>query len=141
MTARSTISIVVIAAVTAAALCASTCAGAAPSVPGLEVSGLSTMIMSLALVIGFIFAAAFVAKRMPFGLGARGNNGALKVLAALPLGPKERLLLVQAKGEELLIAVSPAGVFNVGAQAAAGTPPSAPRAANPAPAFVLRDEP
>ena len=132
MTARSTISIVVIAAATAAALCASTCAGAAPSVPGLEVSGLSTMIMSLALVIGFIFAAAFV---------ARGNNGALKVLAALPLGPKERLLLVQARGEELLIAVSPAGVFNVGAQAAPGTPPSAPRAADPAPTFVMRDEP
>jgi flagellar protein FliO/FliZ len=138
MTARSTIAIV---AVTTAALCASTCAGAAPSVPGLEVSGLSTMIMSLALVIGFIFAAAFVAKRMPFGLGARGNSGALKVLAALPLGPKERLLLVQAKGEELLIAVSPAGVFNVGAQAAAGMPPSAPRAADPTPTFVMRDEP
>jgi flagellar protein FliO/FliZ len=114
---------------------------AAPSVPGLEVSGLSTMIMSLALVIGFIFAAAFVAKRMPFGLGARGNSGALKVLAALPLGPKERLLLVQAKGEELLIAVSPAGVFNVGAQAAPGMHPSAPRAADPVPTFVMRDEP
>jgi flagellar protein FliO/FliZ len=114
---------------------------AGPSVPGLEVSGLSTMIMSLALVIGFIFAAAFVAKRMPFGLGARGNSGALKVLAALPLGPKERLLLVQAKGEELLIAVSPAGVFNVGAQAAAGTPASVLRAPEPAPTFVMRDEP
>jgi flagellar protein FliO/FliZ len=116
-------------------------ASAGPAVPGLEVSGLSTMILSLALVIGFIFAAAFVAKRMPFGLGARGNTGALKVVAALPLGPKERLLLVQAKGEELLIAVSPAGVFNVGAQAAGGAPPSAPRAAAPPPAFVLRDEP
>jgi flagellar protein FliO/FliZ len=138
MTVRSTIANVAIAV---AGLCASSRAGAAPSVPGLEVSGLSTMIMSLALVIGFIFAAAFVAKRMPFGLGARGNNGALKVLAALPLGPKERLLLVQAKGEELLIAVSPAGVFNVGVQAAPGMPPSAPRAADAAPAFVLRDEP
>ena len=137
MTARSTFA----SAIATAALCASSAAGAAPSVPGLEVSGLSTMIMSLALVIGFIFAAAFVAKRMPFGLGARGNSGALKVLAALPLGPKERLLLVQAKGEELLIAVSPAGVFNVGTQAVAGTPPIAPRAADPAPTFVLRDEP
>jgi flagellar protein FliO/FliZ len=123
-----------------AALCASSCAGAAPAVPGLEVTGLSTMIMSLALVIGFIFVAAFVAKRMPFGVGARGN-GALKVLAALPLGPKERLLLVQAKGEEILIAVSPAGVFNVGVQGAAGAPPSAPRAVSPAPTFQLRDEP
>ena len=124
------------------ALFAAPAADAASGVPGLEVTGLSTMIMSLALVIGFIFAAAFVAKRMPFGLGARGNGGALKVLAALPLGPKERLLLVQARGEELLIAVSPAGVFNVGAQAAPGVPPSAPRpAAEPAPTFVLRDEP
>jgi flagellar protein FliO/FliZ len=137
MTARSTIAT----AIATAALCASSTASAAPSVPGLEVSGLSTMIMSLAFVIGFIFAAAFVAKRMPFGLGARNNGGALKVLAALPLGPKERLLLVQAKGEELLIAVSPAGVFNVGAQAAAGAPPSASRATAPAPTFVLRDEP
>jgi len=124
-------------------------AQAAGAVPGLEVTGLSTMIMSLALVIGFIFAAAFVAKRMPFGLGARGNSGALKVLAALPLGPKERLLLVQARGEELLIAVSPAGVFNVGAPipgfapgvgSAAGA--IAPRSAEPAPAkFELGDEP
>jgi flagellar protein FliO/FliZ len=137
MTRRSPTAI----AIATAALCATGSAGAAPSVPGLEVSGLSTMIMSLALVIGFIFAAAFVAKRMPFGLGARGNTGALKVLAALPLGPKERLLLVQAKGEELLIAVSPAGVFNVGAQPAAGIPPSVPRPAPTAPTFVLRDEP
>ena len=140
MTTRSAIAIR-FALATTAAFCASSTVGAAPSVPGLEVSGLSTMILSLALVIGFIFAAAFVAKRMPFGLGARGNGGVLKVLAALPLGPKERLLLVQAKGEELLIAVSPAGVFNVGAQPAAAVPPSAPRAPEPAPTFVLRDEP
>jgi len=112
--------------------------GAAPvasAAPGIEVANLSTMIMSLALVIGFIFAAAFVAKRMPFGLGARGN-GPLKVLAALPLGPKERLVLVQARGEELLIAVSPAGVFNVGAPAAVGA--SRPVPPEP-PAFVLRE--
>jgi flagellar protein FliO/FliZ len=114
------------------------CAGTASAAPGVDVSGLSTMIMSLALVIAFIFAAAFVAKRMPFGLGARGN-GPLKVLAALPLGPKERLVLVQARGEELLIAVSPAGVFNVGA------PPGVASPARPAqpepPRFSLGDAP
>jgi flagellar protein FliO/FliZ len=105
--------------------------------PGVEVGDLSTMILSLALVIGFIFAAAFVAKRMPFTLGGRGT-GPLKVLAALPLGPKERLVLVQARGEELLIAVSPAGVFNVGAAPAAA--PARTTTAE-APAFVMRDEP
>lgn len=121
-----------------AAACASCAAGTAYAAPGVELADLSTMIMSLALVVGFIFAAAFVVKRMPFGFGGRGN-GPLKVLATLPLGPKERLLLVQARGEELLIAVSPAGVFNVGVQA----PPAAgaPRAPTPEPTFVLRDAP
>jgi flagellar protein FliO/FliZ len=99
------------------------------------------MILSLALVVGFIFAAAFVAKRMPFTLGGRGA-GPLKVLAALPLGPKERLVLVQARGEELLIAVSPAGVFNVGAASSAPAPTPVGRSATgDAPAFVMRDEP
>jgi flagellar protein FliO/FliZ len=113
-------------------------AGTAFAAPGVAVGDLSTMIMSLALVVGFIFAAAFVVKRMPFGIGARGN-GPLKVLAALPLGPKERLLLVQARGEELLIAVSPAGVFNVGVQAPPGA--STPRPLTPEPTFVIQDAP
>ena len=96
---------------------------------------LSVVIMSLALVIAFIFAAAWAVRRMPFGVG-RGS-GPLKVLAALPLGQKERLVLVEARGEEILLAVSPAGVFNVGAArlnaAGSGRPPS------PEPTFVLPD--
>jgi flagellar protein FliO/FliZ len=98
--------------------------------PGVEMGDLSGVVLSLALVIGFIFAAAWVVRRMPMGLGKA--NGPLKVLAALPLGPKERLVLVEARGEELLIAVSPAGVFNVGS--------SAPNSGTPKPAepkFVL----
>jgi flagellar protein FliO/FliZ len=100
-------------------------ADAAFAAPGVQVGDLSTVVLSLALVVGFIFAAAFVTKRMPFGLNARGN-GPLKVVASLPLGPKERLLLVEARGEQLLIAVSPAGVFNVGAAAGAPNAPAAP---------------
>jgi flagellar protein FliO/FliZ len=124
----------------AAALCDVATAQAAP---GVEVADLSTMIVSLALVVGFIFVAAFVAKRMPFTLGGRAA-GPLKVLAALPLGPKERLVLVQARGEELLIAVSPAGVFNVGAVPSAASPAPAAlarSAGGDAPAFVVRDAP
>jgi flagellar protein FliO/FliZ len=101
--------------------------------PNVAMTDLSGVILSLVLVVGFIFAAAWVVRRMPLGLG-RGN-GPLKVLAALPLGPRERLVLVEARGEELLIAVSPAGVFNV------GTAPARPSGARPAaePAFVLPD--
>jgi flagellar protein FliO/FliZ len=107
-------------------------ADTALAAPGVEMGDLSGVILSLALVIGFIFAAAWVVRRMPMGIGKA--NGPLKVLAALPLGPKERLVLVEARGEELLIAVSPAGVFNVGS--------STPNVGTPKPAqptFVLPD--
>ncbi len=104
-------------------------ARAAPTVGMADLSG---VILSLVLVVGFIFAAAWVVRRMPLGL-SRGN-GPLKVLAALPLGPRERLVLVEARGEELLIAVSPAGVFNVGAAQA-----RAPVAKPAEPTFVLPD--
>jgi flagellar protein FliO/FliZ len=103
--------------------------------PGVPMSDLSGVLLSLTLVLGFIVAAAWLVRRMPLGVG-RGN-GPLKVLAALPLGPKERLVLVEARGEQLLIAVSPAGVFNVGA-AAQGVRSDASAPAPPA-QFVLPD--
>lgn len=107
-------------------------ADTAMAAPGVAMGDLSSVILSLALVIGFIFAAAWVVRRMPMGIAKA--NGPLKVLAALPLGPKERLVLVEARGEELLIAVSPAGVFNVGAA------PGTPGAKRPTPpTFVLPD--
>ena len=119
------------AAVLAPSMLAAETALAAPAVAMTDLSG---VILSLVLVVGFIFAAAWVVRRMPLGLG-RGN-GPLKVLAALPLGPRERLVLVEARGEELLIAVSPAGVFNVGTAAQS----RATGAARPAePTFVLPD--
>jgi flagellar protein FliO/FliZ len=102
--------------------------------PGVAMGDLSGVILSLLLVVGFIFAAAWVVRRMPLGF-SRGN-GPLKVLAALPLGPKERLVLVEARGEEILIAVSPAGVFNVGApHGRVGAPVARPAD----PTFVLPD--
>jgi flagellar protein FliO/FliZ len=119
------------AATLAPAMLAAETALAAPTVAMTDLSG---VLLSLALVVGFIFAAAWVVRRMPMGF-TRGN-GPLKVLAALPLGPRERLVLVEARGEELLLAVSPAGVFNVGA----ATQGSAPSAARPAePTFALPD--
>jgi flagellar protein FliO/FliZ len=104
--------------------------------PGVAMADLTGVVLSLALVVGFIFAAAWVVRRMPMGFTRA--SGPLKVLAALPLGPKERLVLVEARGEELLIAVSPAGVFNVGGRSARPlAAPLAPPAA--APTFVMPD--
>jgi flagellar protein FliO/FliZ len=103
-----------------------------------DVGNVSNVIMSLVLVVGFIFAAAFVVRRMPFAAFARGQ-GPLKVLATLPLGPRERLVLVQAHDAELLIAVSPAGVFNLSGANAGATSPM--RAAATPSVFSLGAEP
>jgi flagellar protein FliO/FliZ len=110
-------------------------ADAAFAAPGVALADLSSVILSLALVLAFIFGAAWLVRRAPFSIGRA--NGPLKVLAALPLGAKERLLLVEARGTELLIAVSPAGVFNV------GTPSAQTQAAHaPAePVFRLPEQP
>jgi flagellar protein FliO/FliZ len=113
-------------------LAAEAAQAAAPTVGMADLSG---VVLSLALVVGFIFAAAWVVRRMPLGIGR--SNGPLKVLAALPLGPRERLVLVEARGEELLIAVSPAGVFNVGVPH--GRAPQGAKPAAAEPTFVLPD--
>jgi flagellar protein FliO/FliZ len=112
-------------------------ANVAFAAPGVALADLSSVILSLMLVLGFIFGAAWLVRRAPFSIG-RGN-GPLKVLAALPLGAKERLLLVDARGTELLIAVSPAGVFNVGAPTSsqAGPGPALPAE----PTFSLPEQP
>jgi flagellar protein FliO/FliZ len=118
------------AAVLAPAMLVAETALAAPTVAMADVSG---VVLSLVLVVGFILAAAWIVRRLPLGLGRA--TGPLKVLAALPLGPRERLVLVEARGEEILIAVSPAGVFNVGA-----APQGRANAVPPVePTFVLPD--
>src|SRR5690606_21648115 len=73
----------------------------------------SAMAMSLLAVIGLIVAGGYLLKRTPLGAAAR-HSGPLKVVATLPLGARERLVLVEARGAEQLLAISPAGVFNVG---------------------------
>ena len=77
---------------------------------GEPLAELSGVILSLIAVVGIILAAAWLIRRTPFAAATR-RNGPLKLVASLPLGPKERLLLVEADGCEVLIGVSPAGIF------------------------------
>lgn len=50
------------------------------------------LLVSLLIVIGAIFAAAWALKRIG---PPRSANGLIRVLAAVPLGPRERLVLVE----------------------------------------------
>jgi flagellar protein FliO/FliZ len=108
--------------------------------PEVDLSGL---LLSLAAVVVLIIGGAFVLKRTPLGYAARGN-GPLKVLATLPIGPKERLLLVDVHGVEMLVAIGPGAVAVVPAAARAARPPAdlaqdAERAERLAQSFTLGD--
>lgn len=71
-------------------------------------STLGGMLLSLVVVIGIILACAWLLRRMT-GFGHAGND-LLRVRATLAVGMKERLLLVEAGGETLLLGVTPAGI-------------------------------
>lgn len=80
--------------------------------------------LSLVLVVGLIVGGAWLVKRLQV-LGPR-NSGSLRIVASLALGPKERLLLVQAGERRLLLGVSAQGIVTLDADA--GTTAAASRA-------------
>ena len=65
---------------------------------------LLSVAMSLLLIIGLIFALAWLLRR--FGQGAFLNQQAMKVVASMPLGTRERLLIVEVGGQQLLLGVT-----------------------------------
>lgn len=42
--------------------------------------------------------------------GATADSGALRFLRAMPLGPRERVVLIEAEGERLLLGVAQGGI-------------------------------
>ncbi|HET9107199.1 MAG TPA: flagellar biosynthetic protein FliO [Steroidobacteraceae bacterium] len=70
--------------------------------------GLASVTLALLVVLAAIFGVAWLARRMR-GIGSRVGN-AIDVLADLPLGPKERAVLVKVGSEQILIGVAPGRV-------------------------------
>ncbi len=65
-------------------------------------------LFALALVLGLIFGLAWLARRMPGMTGLRGNSG-LRVVRSLGLGARERLVVVEVGGTQLLLGTGAAG--------------------------------
>ncbi|SBV89230.1 flagellar biosynthetic protein FliO [Xanthomonas graminis] len=91
-----------LAAATQAAKSASGVGSAAPSPPSLIGA-----VFALLLVLGLILGMAWVLKRLP-GSGFRPAEG-LRVVASLAVGAKERVVVLEVNGEQLLLGVSPGG--------------------------------
>lgn len=68
---------------------------------------LMQLLSGLILVVTLIFVLAWFVRRFT---GLPGQNRALKVVASVPLGTREKLVLVQAGGKQLLLGVAPGRV-------------------------------
>ena len=80
----------------------------AANAPAIGVSGLLSVTLALLGVLAAIFALAWFARRMRT-LGDH-TGGSLEVLATLPLGPKERAVLLKVGGAQILLGVAPGRV-------------------------------
>jgi flagellar protein FliO/FliZ len=72
------------------------------------VGSLGQVTLSLGIVLALIFATAWVARRVR-GLN-RASSDALDVISSLPLGQKERAVLVRVGKQQILLGVAPGRV-------------------------------
>lgn len=75
---------------------------------GVGAAGLLQVAVSLAVILGLIVALAWVAKRLR--LAPRVGQGAIRVLADLPVGQKERVMLLQVGDRQALVGVGADGL-------------------------------
>ena len=114
-----------------AAATASFAAPAHQALPGPAGSALRVT-FALIIVVAAVFAAGWLTRRMHGGSGTR--SGALQVLAQLPLGPRERAVLVRVGSEQLLLGVANGSVRTLHVLPLAAVGESSPGAAALAPA-------
>lgn len=70
-------------------------------------SSLWQMALGLALVLGLIFLLTWLMKKVT---GIQGTRGHIKLISAINVGAKERAVLVEVSGEQLLLGVSSGSV-------------------------------
>ena len=82
------------------------------------------MVFSLIAVVAIILGLAWMTRRMQIVRGASGNE--LSVRATLAVGLKERVVIVEAQGQQFLIGVAPGQVSILKALGAAPQEPERP---------------
>lgn len=79
---------------------------AAEPVPGMT-EGLLQMLLGLAVVVGLLLGSLWLIKRLSTpGGGAHG----MKILGGLPVGPRERIVLVEIGDKVLVLGITAAGI-------------------------------
>lgn len=101
--------------------------------PGVSGGSLLQGLFGLLLVIGLLWAVLYAMKRFG-GPGVSGKTAGMRVVSVLPLGPRERIVLVEVQDAWLVIGMSPAGMRTLhtlprGQLPETGEAPTAPFAA------------
>ncbi|MGC8520812.1 MAG: flagellar biosynthetic protein FliO [Steroidobacteraceae bacterium] len=81
---------------------------AGSAAPAVSASGLASVTFALLAILAAIFLLAWLARRLRV-LGNRAA-GALEILASMPLGAKERAVLVKVGDAQILLGVAPGQV-------------------------------
>lgn len=78
------------------------------SLPTGGASDYTKVFLALAFIVGLIFACAWLMRRMSGGVGL--NQKHIQVVSVMPLGTREKLMIIRAADEYLLIGVTPNGI-------------------------------
>jgi flagellar protein FliO/FliZ len=85
-------------------------------------AGVAQVVLSLVFILGLVVALAWMAQRLR--LTPRSAAGVIRVLGDLPVGPKERVLLLQVGDRQALVGVGADGVRALSLlEVAVGLPP------------------
>lgn len=76
-----------------------------PTGSAIDMASFGSMMLKLALVLALIVAGGWIVRRLQHV--QRGTSKTLEVLDVLPVGPKERILLVRAGETQLLVGQTP----------------------------------
>ncbi|MCC4115916.1 flagellar biosynthetic protein FliO [Aromatoleum toluclasticum] len=103
---------------------------AVPAAPGIT-DGLGQMLLGLAVVLGLLLGCLWLIKKLSAPHGAAAG---LRVLGAVPVGPRERVVLVEVGGQVLVLGVTPTNVrtlHTLPADALQNATPNAPLPSGP----------
>lgn len=90
-------------------------------------SSIVATVLALVFVLGLAWGVLRVIKAwQDRGLGGNepGNDRALRFLRALPVGTRERVMLIEAEGERMLIGVTAGGISLLARWPASNSPPT-----------------
>lgn len=67
-------------------------------------ANLMSVMFGLLVIVALIFALAWLVRKM--GQGGLTNNSTIKIVAAMPLGTRERLVVIDVAGQQLLLGIT-----------------------------------